>query len=481
MKFIAFGLLLFFLTSCWRDASNPYYLTPRCPTNKWQPSPVPIEIPPWYLLTSCPAYQQKDKYAGCKMGLCQLIELSLINSNKLKESWGETHAAAARYGESLSPLFPEINAQFYFNMLRQGSFFQNTGVFNFIQSGVYVNQYQEWGPYASLSWLVWDSNATWDKSEAFRQLLFTANWAHDREFQTVIENTAIDYYTFIGYKEQTVAAMANLKDAETVLDSTLAKLKQGIADVSDQMQAEAQVAKRQLDLLIAIENLEDSLAKLVSDLGIPANTDICIQDPEKKIDLSIELPPIDSYIGEAYMYRPDLYAAFTKMCAAVWAVKAAKDNQWFKLNLNGTYGRTMFQNGQNDVYDYDLQMTLTLPLFKGYAYLNEIRLAKAELVKSQAEMRQLEVDLMQQVTTDYQNLELSTQKVKVSLHYVDVADKAYKATLAKYKVGTVDYVTVVNSLTELADARNSLAQSRKDWYTSVTDLAYSTGTLNKCM
>jgi outer membrane protein len=479
MKFAAFCLLLLCLTSCWRDASNPCYLTPVGPTKNWRSAPGQVEIPPWYLLTSCPVYQNKEAYASCCMSLSQLVELALTNSNLLKESFAETHFAAAHYGESLAPLFPEINAQYYFEMVREGSFFESSGIFNFLQSGVFVNQFKQFGPYASLSWLVFDQNATWERSEAMRQLLFRANWMHNRQIQTVIEQTTVDYYTYIGNKELLIAAEANLFDAETLLDSTLAKHKYGIADLSDELQAEAQVSRREVDLLISMEQMEDAKTQLVADLGIPANTDLCIEDPEKQIDLELSLPPIDDYIAEAYMYRPDLYAAFSKMCAAVWSVKAARDDQWFQLNLNGTYGRTNFQNGQSDIYDYTLQMTLSLPLFKGFAYLNRIREAKAELARTKAEMRQLEVDLMKEVTTYYQNLEISTEMVKVNLYYVKVAELAYKATLGKYRAGTVDYVTTVNSLTELADARNSLAQSKKDWYISLTDLAYSTGTLCK--
>lgn len=479
MKFVTFALLLFCLTGCWRDAFNPNYLTPLKPTRKWQEGASLSEIPPWYLLTSCPAYEQKEASTGCCMGLSALVELALKNSNQLKESFADTRIAAAKYGESLSPLFPQIEAQYFYEMVRDGTFFSASGIFSFLQSGVFVNQWKEWGPYASLSWLVWDCNATWDRSEAMRQLLFTANWTHNREIQTVIDQTTIDYYTYIGYKEQTIAAEANLKDAKTVLDSTLTKQKFGIADLSDVLQAQAQVARRELDLLMSVEQMADAKTKLIADLGIPANTALCILDPEKQVDLEIKLPPIDSYIGEAYMYRPDLYAAFSKMCAAVWELKAVKMSQWFQLNLNGTYGRVNFQNGMSDIYDYNLQMTLSLPLFQGFEYLNKIRQAKAELCRTQASMRQLEVNLMEEITTSYQDLEISTEMVKVSMKYVEVASAAYQATLAKYRAGTVDYVTVVNSLTELADARNALAQSRKDWYTSLTDLAYSTGTLCK--
>lgn len=477
MKYPLFAFLLISLSGCWRDAANPYILTPPGPTKNWQTTPFQVEIPPWYLLTSCPVYKDKEQSEGCCLGLSKLVETALINSNQLQKSWADTHIAAAKYGESLAPLFPEIDAQYYYEAIRQGTFFQSSGIFSFLQSGVFINQWQQFGPYASVSWLVWDTNATWDRSEAVRQLLFTANWMHNREIQTVIENTTVDYYTYIGYKEQTVAADANLNDAETLLDSTVAKHKLGIADISDEMQAETQVAKRELDLLMSLEQMEDAKATLIADLGIPANTRLCIEDPEKQVDLELMLPPIDSFIAEAYMYRPDLYAAFAKVTSALFAVKAAKEVQWFQLNLNGTVGRTNFQNGQSDKYDYDLQLTLALPLFKGFAYLNLIREAKAELARTKAEMRQLEVDIMQQVTTNYQNLEISTEMVKVALYYVKAAEIAYKAVLAKYRAGTVDVVTVVNSLTELADARNALAQSRKDWYTSLTDLSYSTGTL----
>ncbi len=477
MKFVGFCLLLFSLTGCWRDAACPFTLTPSAPTKNWQPYPQQHPIPPCYLLTSCPAYTNKEEYAGCPMGLSKLVNLALVNSNQLKASWAQTHIAAAKYGESLAPFFPDIDAEYYYDAIREGTYFQASGIFNFLQSGVYVNQFQEFGPHVTFSWLLFDTGTTWANAQSMKQMLFAANWMHNQEIQSVIEQTTVDYYDYIAYKEQLIAAEANLKDAETVLDSTLAKHKFGIADLSDELQAETQVSKMELELLMSLEQMMDAKTKLVADLSLPANTDIAIENPEKPVDTEIKLPSIDSYIAEAYMYRPDLYAAFSKVLSALWAVQAAKDNQWFQLNLNGDYGRYNFQNGKSDIYDYNVQLTLSLPLFQGFEYLNQIRQAKAELQKTQSEMRQLEVDIMQQVTTNYQNLEISTEMVKVSLFYVEVAEAAYKATLGKYRAGTVDIVTVINSLTELADARNTLAQSRKDWYTSLTDLSYSTGTL----
>ncbi|MGA8163468.1 MAG: TolC family protein [Waddliaceae bacterium] len=77
----------------------------------------------------------------------------------------------------------------------------------------------------------------------------------------------------------------------------------------------------------------------------------------------------------------------------------------------------------------------------------------------------------------WRDLLFSTDRVKVNEVYVNLAKQSFQSSLSKYKEGTVDITAVVNSLTDLADARYSLVMAKKDWFTSLTQLAYATGTL----
>ncbi len=468
-------LSIFFLvslTGCFRAAYDPFYITPDCPTDAWNPCPDNNNpIPPYYLLWSCDAYIEKECFPQEPLHLTQLVDLAIKNSNELRETWADTRTAAAQYGQSLAPYFPEITLEGYYEAIREGSFFGGGAIF--------IDKFMEWGPYVSISWLLFDSGTTAAQSESYRQMVWSANWSHNQEIQNVLQTTITDYYTYIASREQVVASEANLADAATTLDMTIVKHEFGISDYTDELQAETQVAKMELELLTSEQDMFDFKTALIADLGLPANTPVQVADPLEKIDLEKKLPPLDCFVSEAYIYRPDLFASYAQVLSNLANVEAARRQQWVQLQMNGTYGDSFFQNGQSDKYNYSLLFELSLPLFKGFDYLNQVRQAKAELSKSQAQMRQLEIQIIQEVTTYYQNFVIATEKVKVNRYYVEVATASFQASLKKYQAGTIDYTTVVNTLTQLADARYSLAVSKKDWYTSLTDLAYSTGTLSK--
>ena len=87
--------------------------------------------------------------------------------------------------------------------------------------------------------------------------------------------------------------------------------------------------------------------------------------------------------------------------------------------------------------------------------------------------------MVKDVVQGYQDFNYSTQIVKVNKEYVDLAQKSYTANLSEYKAGTIDITTLVNAQTNLADARYSLAESRKNWYDALTNLMYATGVVTK--
>ncbi len=462
--------MLFSLSSCCKEASCPFTMTPKAPSCPYETT---LFIPPSFLLLTSEVYQKNELSEVCTISLAEVLKLALINSQKMAETYATTKIRASQYGQAFSPLYPQISGNTYYEIVKNGSAFANNFAF--------PDQYIDYGTYVSVSWLLFDTGATCANIETFRQQLFAANFSHNRSIQSVLETTFKDYYDFIKAKEEVRASLANLKDAETILSATSLKHELGISDVVDELQAKTQVAKRQLDLLGSEEALVDDKANLIKDLGIPANSLVDFQDLECPPDIDKKLPSLDFYVLEGYKYRPDLFAAFSEVRASASNVNYQNRNQWFKGNFSGTGGCITFdfQNtpsrGLSPIYD--AVVSLSVPIFSGYEYLNKIREAKGELARAKAKMRQLELDMIAEITTSYENLKIATNKVKTAFDYLNFAEQSYKASLNRYQAGVIDFQTLINALTDLADARYSLAESKRDWYVSLTDLLFATGTL----
>jgi len=464
-------LAFLLLTGCHvRTAMNPYrYAAPsnECSWNPCEEDPIPNCL----LMESADCKECSDIDIEESLDLVSLLDIALKRSPLTRRTWARAHLASARWGSSQSKFFPELDFGAFWEALRNPSFFGTNFVF--------MDEFREYGPYLTLSYLVLDFGTTRSVSQAFYQMLLESNWTHNREIQTVIHTVTTDYYDLVTQREKVVAGEANLHDANTTLAATQAKHKYGISDITDVYTAETFVAKQMMTLLADQRGEVDSQATLLADAGLPANTCVDIDNIAEQIDEDELLQSIDNYICLAYESRPDLRAAYADVLANESLVQAAINNQLPKVTFNGQVGENRFNDSPRDFYSYSALFTFTYPLFKGWRYTNEIREAQSLLEVSKTKLRETEVNMVKDVVQGYQDFNYSTQIVKVNKEYVDLAQKSYTANLSEYKAGTIDITTLVNAQTNLADARYSLAESRKNWYDALTNLMYATGVVTK--
>ncbi len=468
---IIFIALLFILSSCNpRAAIDPWSYAPPCYDRNWNPAPCQKdEIPKCLLMESAECDE------GCvenNTTLCDLIDLALRKSPATKITWAKARIAASEYGIGQSPFYPELDFDTFWLAIKTPGFFGG--------SEFSVNTFQEYAPYLSLSYLVWDFGTTRAQSQALYQSLLAANWSHNQEIQRLMTDVTLDYYTYITDQEKLLAGVANLHDAETTLNATEAKHGRGITNITDVLTAKTELAKQTIQLITDEQAVADSLAMLLAETGLPANACIHVESFADCIDEDEFLTSVDNFICLAYEARPDLYSAYARVLSDEANLKAAQRQQLPQVTFNGDVGEYFFNPGNLSDYGYNATFSLNFPIFQGWYYKNQIREAKAELQLSQAELRAVEVQMVKDVVTSYQDFYFATDLVKVNKEYVCLAEETFNANLAEYKMGTIDITTLVNSQTNLADARYSLADAKKQWYDALANLTFATGTVTRC-
>ncbi|MBS0621756.1 MAG: TolC family protein [Verrucomicrobia bacterium] len=456
----------------------PNALVPACPSYPFVPS-----------CTSCNPYTEVEQLLARDVPVCwpcsddslsltELIGLALQNSPDLRATWADARIAAAQYGIGRSEYYPDFNFNTDVLATRFASLFGGGGFFGgeqLIQSN-YIN----YGPDVTVSYLILDFGARAAKNQALCQALLSANWFHNRSIQTVVQTVATDYYTYLGAVEQVRADTENLHDAETILDQAKAKHRAGIADLADEMNALTQVAKVQLQLLTDEQTEVNDYVALTQAAGVPANIPLKVDEMPSIIPTLYIRQHIEALVCKAYTYRPDLLAALADVRSHCAYVREQQQNRWPQINFKGAYGRTYWNSGMHTPYDGTAELSLTLPLFRGWYYENKIRLAQAELERSRATLRALQISIAGNVIQSYEDFLLSAEKVAAGEDYVKAAKINFDANLSKYHAGTADITPVIQAFANLADARSALIQARQDWYTSLINLSYAMGTLSPC-
>jgi outer membrane protein TolC len=332
-------------------------------------------------------------------------------------------------------------------------------------------------PEASLSYTIYDFGQRKFSSEIARQSLFYADLSHNQEIQTVLQVVMKDYYDYQLQKQQLIALKADLNDADVSLDAAVEQFQNGTASVGDVIQAKTKFLQTKMELISQTKRVENSFASLASNVGLPANIRFKVQDFPNEVFPSDHLENVSSLIAKAQEKRQDLFAAQANVKANEANVSYAKRHGLPVIDTELDLGKNFYDKGLTEDYHFSVLIKLNYPLFKGFYYKNEKRNALAKLQKAKALLEQMELSVIKDVTTSHFNVKSSAETVQCAKDYLSAAEERFDIAISNYKAGTAPILDVISAQSSLADARAKNAKAKKDWFVSLADLAYATGSL----
>lgn len=165
---------------------------------------------------------------------------------------------------------------------------------------------------------------------------------------------------------------------------------------------------------------------------------------------------------KAYRTNPDLNAARARLRATDENVAIAK-----------SFGRPQATGAASMTQDYDRLgrfrdrgRTLTgsgaisLPLYSGGAVSNSVRAAKARVVASRADLRNLEGDVFAAVVAAYQDVVRDAYVITLNENQVHVLETDFGGSKDRFEAGDLTRTDVAQSEARLANARSQLVSAR---------------------
>jgi outer membrane protein len=461
-------VLLCLLDSCYvnRALIHPFSYAPPSQDKPWTP----------------PKFEQKKRATYCAvipdqkepLSLAELCDIALQNNTATWQTWAEARASAASYAQTQSTALPTIAGTYGFTRSRFGSFSTTNGVDNV---STFYNS--NWGPQLTLAYTIWDFGQERATSEAARYTLYFADWTHNRAIQTLIQTIANDYYSYLLQKHLLEAFADDVKTAQLTLSAAQAELDAGVISISDVLQAQTSLLQAQTKWVAQQQNVQNSYAQLLNDMGLPANQNFAVQGLPTVNPTEALIENIDKVIAIAMEERPDLHAAMAQLTSAEENIKAARAAYYPTLAYNAAAGKTYYPSGLNDNFDFNSTISFSIPIFTGYFLRNSVREAQANKEVAEAQLKSLQNAIIQQITTFHYNVKNSYETLKYAKGYLEAADDQYTVSLALYKQGTDTIIDVINAQNQLSTSRASLATALQQWFTSLVNLAYSTGVLSE--
>jgi outer membrane protein len=408
------------------------------------------------------------------MSLIQLTDLALSNNPATKLAWASVRSSEAGLELARSGYWPQLTGSY--------SLGQNRGAFN----GVPLPEENTRGPSLSLDYLLWDFGTRAGGADAAKFNLTSAQLSQNQTMQDLILTVEQDYYQVLDLDGLVEADAESVKDAAASLDATRQRKASGLATIGDVYQAEAAWAGAQLTLQQTQGQLAVARGQLAVIVGYPADSTLQLAPWDTNVKPQMPAQSVEQLLDEARKSRPELLASKAQEQAAIATLEATEGRGWPTLGFDYTAARTRAvvsaqgstPGSTNSAVTYNASLTLSMPLFTGFANQAANRQAQAAVDTAQATTEQLMQTVELEVWQAYQNLYTAASTLATTDTQLKSAQEAMDVTNGRYRSGLGSILDILSAQATLANARVQQVQARLNWFAALAAMGHAVGGLD---
>jgi outer membrane protein len=404
---------------------------------------------------------------GDPLTLAELIDIALKNSPETEKAWSNVKRAQAVIGLSKSDQYPHLNAQGTLTHAREVKFPNGPNTV-----------FTSYGGELNLNYLLFDFGETRAAVRATKEALQSAKWWADFAMQKIISEVSSNYYEYLNAAELLAMKEDSLQDAKMILDAADELCNAGLRATNDVITAKAAVAEIHMHLAQQKAAASIAYGKLLIAMGLPVETKLEVQTQPEGIQNSLFKESVPTLIKFAEESRADLMAKQASLSEMNTRVDKAKRAPLPKLRALGQGGWLEYGKHRGNGYNYSAGLALGIPLFKGFEYSYQKRVALADVEMTSAELKELQNAIALEVLSYSETVKAAEIAIHYSEEFFNEAFKSYEGSIQSYKAGLINIFDLLQSQRFLSDARNKKAQARTEWLVSLAQLAFATGTLS---
>jgi len=244
-----------------------------------------------------------------------------------------------------------------------------------------------------------------------------------------------------------------------------------------------EVANRKLQLQSQLAKLRDLHPVLVSRLVHLLSIDYTPEIPELSVENpNLLLDDLDDYEGTAALNRPELKQIRFAQSGQSFRVKALQSSYFPQLYASASYhharpGVNFFEDAWMDYYT--LGLSLRWQLWNWKQDQRQVKKARLDYERLDLQSRQLVLDVSQQVTEAFQQLQTVKQQIDLQRRLAAQERERYRITKDKFQQGLATSLDLSMSENSLASAELTLKQNYVEWLQGLLQLQFATGMIGK--
>lgn len=407
-------------------------------------------------------------FADRSLSLAELIDIALKNSPETAKAWVQVKRAQADVGLARSPQYPHLNAQGNLTHAREVKFPNGPNTV-----------FTSYGGELNLNYLLFDFGETSATVRAMKEALQASKWWADFAIQKVISNVSAYYYEYLNASELLATKEISLQDARLIMDAAEDLCKAGLRAPNDVITAKAAVSEILMGLAQQKAGAAIAYGKLLNAMGLSVETKLEVQTHPEGLENPSFKESIPLLIKLAEEHRADLLAKQASLSEMNERVTRAKRAPLPKLRALGQGGWLEYGKHRGSGYNYSAGVALEIPLFQGFEYSYQKRLALADVEITSTELKELQNAIGLEVLTYSETVKASQAAMQLSQDFFHEAFQSYDCSLHSYKAGLINIFDLLQSQKFLSDARDKKALAKTEWLVSLAQLAFSTGSLSK--
>lgn len=303
--------------------------------------------------------------------------------------------------------------------------------------------------------------------------------------------------TFIGKKQDLMIRIAELylnvlsaqdgveltkRELEAVaqhLRLAKARLKGGVARVTDLHDARARHAKVVAELIEAKNKLDDAQQALKEAVGqltpnlAGVRADIPLLNPAPN--------SVEQWIGAALKQNPALLAQQHAVDVARKETKRQRAGHFptvdLSLRMNNRVTEGTLFGGGSEVNTQDIAVRISVPLYQGGIVSSRTRQAAHNYQKALHELEQRKRAVIREARAAYYGVQSAISKVKALKQSVSSQQLALKSKVLGYKSGIYTSLAVLDAQRDLYQAKRDYSKARYDYILNSLKLKRVAGTL----
>jgi len=426
--------------------------------------PCESQTPPPYSAPA-PAQPPAQNQNAQRLTLAEAENIAIQNHPQIQAATQLASAAAAQVKEVQSIYYPQANgaatgAYAENNSRIAAGFLNSPSVFNKFADGVSVSQ------------LVTDFGRTHElsKSSHFHAQAVQENVVTTRA--DVLLRVNLSYFGVMKAQSVLRVAEETVKARQLVADQISALAKSSLKSGLDVSFANVDLARAQLLLVQAQNDLQSSYAQLSDALGYSDQRTFQLVDEPLPGSPPPDVAPL---IVEAFQNRPEIISQGLDVKSAQ-SYATAECDLWFPtISAAGVTGVVPYRQDTLTSRYAAAGFNVNVPIFNGRLFNAEHTEATARSHAQEQFLRDLQNRIAQDVRTSWLNVISAYQRLSLTQQLLDQTTQAFDLAKGRYQLGLSSIIELSQAQLNLTEAQVEQVSAQYDYESQTANLNYQLG------